>query len=553
MGVPAAWTECTDDARRRRALLLVALVTLAIYLRAAWNGWAIDDAVIAAHPLLQSVRTLPAAIASPWWYPTEHLYRPLSTAVIGVLLLAGHGAAWLPHLVNIGLHALVAMMVTRLCLRWLPLAPSLGAGLFFAVLPAHVEAVATLVATTELLAAAALVGVMLVVTGAEAPTRRRSLLVGVLSAAALASKEGGVAAPVLALAVAWACPAARRHARRWTMSAAAGTVVLLVARLTVLGTLGGDVPNTMFRTLSAGTRVMVAFSLLPWSGAMLFLPVRPAINVSLPPHVVQSPPMGAVAVGVLMVCAGLGALYVHWRRPSVWSLGMVIVAATLAPTSNVLFASGVVLSGRSVYAPSIGAALIFGALLRAATATRVRKFVPMAAALFLAWCAVVSWRDVPVWKSSATALHTAEERSPESYWGPMGLGYLARNEGRPDEALRYFTRAAELSPYDWEMLSDAAALALARGDTASAERWLRTAVTVNPLARRARARLVAVSRARGDTAIVRQLIDDGVLAEPDQRTWRILRDRGASRIAAPCALGCADVEEPPTHVAERDR
>jgi hypothetical protein len=339
------------------------------------------------------------------------------------------------------------------------------------------------------------------------------------------------------------------------MSAAAGTVVLLMARLIVLGTLGGDVPNTMFRTLSTGTRLTVALSLLPWSGAMLFLPVRPAINVSLPPHVVQSPSMAAVAVGVLMVCVGLAALYVHWRRPSAWSLGMVIVAATLAPTSNVLFASGVVLSGRSVYAPSIGAALIVGVSLHVMGATRVRRLVPVAAGSFLAWCAAVSWREVPVWKSSATALHAAEERSPESYWGPMGLAYLARDEGRPEEALKHFTRAAELSPYDWEMLSDAAALALTHGDTARAERWLRTAVTVNPLARRARARLVTLSRARGDSAAVRQLLGEGLRAEPDQRTWVILRDRraDASRIAAPCALGCADVEEPPTHVAERDR
>src|SRR5690349_2769526 len=151
MSAFAARSECTNDLRRRRVPWFVGLVTLVLHARAVLNGWAIDDAVIAAHPLLQSVRTLPAAIASPWWYPTEHLYRPLSTALIGTLLLIGHGAAWLPHLVNILLHALVAVLATRLALRWLPFGASIAAGLFFAVLPAHVEAVATLVATAELL------------------------------------------------------------------------------------------------------------------------------------------------------------------------------------------------------------------------------------------------------------------------------------------------------------------------------------------------------------------------------------------------------------------
>jgi MFS family permease len=555
MGVPATSSEEMGLAQRTRELLLVALVAIVVHAQAAWNGWAIDDAVIAAHPLLQSVRTLPSAIGSPWWYPTEHLYRPLTTAVIGGLLLAGHGAPWLPHVVNVGLHGLVALMVTRLCRRWLPPGPALGAGLFFAVLPAHVEAVVTLVATAELLAAAALLGVMLVVTGDSPPTRGRYLLTGLLSAAALASKEGGVAAPVLALAVAWAHPAARPNAWRWMLAASAGTVVLLAARLPVLGTLGGDIPNTVFRTLDTGTRTMVALALLPWSGAMLFLPVRPAINASPPLHLVQSPPMAAVVLGALMVCAGLASVYVHWRRPSVWSLGLVIVAATLAPTSNVLFASGVALSGRSVYAPSIGAALLIGALLGVLATSRIRQAAPAIAVVFLGWCAVVSWREVPVWRSSEAALRAAEERSPESYWAPMGLAYIAREEGRPDEALRYFTRAASLSPYDWEMLADAAALALTQGDTVIAERWLRTAVTVNPRARRARVWLVALSRARGDTASARRLIEDGLRAEPDMRIWVALGERrgDARRIDAPCALGCADVQEPPSRLAEQRR
>lgn len=504
---------------RSAGLALVGIVAVLLYLPAVWNGLAVDDVVIAAHPLLQSIRTLPAAMSSPWWYPTQHLYRPLSSGLLGILLLAGQGAPWLAHAVNVALHALVAVLVTRLCLRWLPLAASVGAGLFFAVLPAHGEAVATLVALAELLAAAALVATMLVVTRAGPPTRRTRIAVALLSAAALASKEGGVAAPVLALAAAWAYPAARPYAWRWALSALAGTAIMLTARLVVLGALGGDVPHALFRTLATGTRVVTALALLPRSAAMLFLPVRPAINYSPSLLFVQRPQVSLVVLGACMIVAGLVALAVHARRPSVWTLGLVAITALLAPTVNVLFASGVALSGRSVYAPSIGAALLVGALLAWGAGTRARRLVPLAAAGCLLWSAFITWNEVPVWRSSASVLVAAAERGPESYWVHRGQAYAARDAGRPDEAVRHFRMAADLFPLDWEMLTDGATVALAQRDTAAAVRWLHAAIAAYPRSVRARTRLASVTRARGDSAGARRLIEEGLRLDPEQRTW----------------------------------
>src|SRR4051812_28740610 len=93
------------------SLLLVALSALVAYCAAPWNGWAIDDVVIAGQPLLQSFRTLPQAMMSPWWYPNQSLYRPLATGTIGVELLLVAGAPWLSHTINVLLHATAAMLV----------------------------------------------------------------------------------------------------------------------------------------------------------------------------------------------------------------------------------------------------------------------------------------------------------------------------------------------------------------------------------------------------------------------------------------------------------
>jgi hypothetical protein len=505
--------------------LFVALSALVAYLAAPWNGWAIDDVVIAAHPLLQSARTLPEAMVSPWWYPTQHLYRPLATGTIGVELLLGRGAPWLPHATNVLLHAVASVLVARLCRRWLPATASIAAGLYFALLPGHVEAVATLVARAELLATVALLTMLLLVTRSGAPTRRTRLLVALASAAALASKEGGVAAPVLALGAAWAFPAARRHAWRWALAALAGTATMLALRFVVLGELAGDVPHAVFRALSAADRIPVALSMLPTTAGMLFLPIQPAINYSPPIHAVLAPSPVLVGGGALLVLACIAAIVLHVLRPSAWTLGMLIMSATAAPTANVLFASGVVLSGRSVYAPSAGAALLIGAALAWVFTTRLRRAALVATAGYLAACAVLTWKEVRVWRDSQSAIDAAAVRSPDSYWVPMTRAYRARDRGQTREALAQFRSAAELLPFDSEMLSDGAALALAQGDTADATNWLRTAVRVNPRARRARVRLALVMRAQGNAVESRRLLEEGLRVEPDQRSWTELLAR----------------------------
>ena len=347
----------------RRLEAAVASVAAAVYAGSLRNGFAVDDVVIAANPLLQRVRTLPAAMGAPWWYPDPHLYRPLTTLLLGLELRLAGGAAWLPHLVNVALHAGVAVLVMRLARRWISRGAAAGAGVAFAVLPAHAEAVASIVGQAELLAAASLLGLMLIVTRATAPTRSARLAAFALAAAALAAKEGGVAAPALALGAAWAVRGARPHAWRYALSALAGTVVLLLARLIVLGTLGGDRAHPIFRTIGPGRRLLAALSMLPRSAAMLVLPVQPAINYAPPWPSVVHPPAGAVFAGVVLVSVALLALTVHVRRPTVATLALLIVTATLAPTANLLFASGVAVSGRGMYAPSIGSALLIGALL----------------------------------------------------------------------------------------------------------------------------------------------------------------------------------------------
>jgi hypothetical protein len=489
-----------SPAKQYTALIVVALVATIAFIRAPWNGYAMDDPAILANPLLRAADTLPDTLVSAWWWQGGYLYRPLTLFTFAVDQLAGNGAPWLPHTINVVLHALVAVGVTRLYGRFLPTGAALMAGVLFAVLPAHVEAVSSVVGRAELLSALAMVALMLVVTQEQPPTRRARLLAALLSAAALASKEGGVAAPVLALVAAWGWPTQRRHALQWAAAALAGTAAMLLARVLVLGTLGGDLVNLAFRDLSAGRRLIVAFTMLPRAATMLLLPLTPVIDYAPSWAELQQPNPLLAALGVLLVVVALAAFVVHPRRPSAITLGLCITAATLAPTSNLFFASGVVLAPRTLYAPSIGAGLVVGAALAWLWTTRARVVLPYAVAALAAWGFLVTWREVPVWRSSRTALIAMGEHQPDSYKVPVYWAHVALREGRNADALAQYRIAVARFPADHEMLTDGALVALRTHDTTQAIAWLHEALTVSPRSTRARSQLTAILRARGDSA-----------------------------------------------------
>jgi tetratricopeptide (TPR) repeat protein len=215
---------------------------------------------------------------------------------------------------------------------------------------------------------------------------------------------------------------------------------------------------------------------------------------------VRQPRLLLAALGALLVAVAVAAFIRHLRRPGAVTLGICIIAATLAPTSNLIFASGVVLAARTLYAPSIGAGLVVGSALAWLWATRARVVVPYAVAALAAASFLATWREVPVWGSSRSVLIAMGERQPNSYRVPLYWAYVALRQGRNPDALAQFRIAVARFPADHEMLIDGAEVALMTQDTTLAIAWLREALEVSPRSTRARSRLTAILRARGDSA-----------------------------------------------------
>jgi len=503
---------------RWAAPLVVALAAVAVNLGALFDRLALDDMAIFAHPALESWRTLPRALVSPWWYDTGRLYRPLTLLSLGVDRQLAGGAPWLAHAGNLALHAAVAALVVVLARRFIAPWPAVAAGALVALLPVHVEAVASVVGRAELLAALALVALLLVVTRNAPPTRRAEMGVALLAAAALAAKESGAVAPLLAAAAAYAVPQQRAHARRWGIAASCGTLVLLAARVAVLGTIGGDVPHPYFRALSPLARIGVALVNLPRTAAMLLLPIQPAIEEVPPLAAAWHPSVALLCLGAALLLLVLALIVLHLRRPSALTFGACLLAATIAPTSNLIFAEGA-LTARTLYAPSIGAALMAGGVFAWLASRGARSALAVVVATVCVASAVLDAREVRVWRDTPSVIAAMIARRADNYRGHELLAYSARDAGDARGALPQFARAIELFSGDAELLTDGAVVALRVRDTSTAEGWLKTAVQESPRAARARTRLYTILRARGDTRGARVLLIDGLRLEPQQRTW----------------------------------
>jgi len=502
----------------RSAPFVAALAAVVVNFGALFGRLALDDTELFVHPAIASWRTLPGALASPWWYDTGRLYRPLALLSLGVDRQIAGGAPWLAHAENLLLHAAVAALVVVLGRRFLAPWSAFAAGLLVAVLPVHVEAVASVVGRAELLAALALVALLILVTRAAAPTRRAELAAALLAAAALAAKESGAVAPLLAAAAAYAMPHQRAHARRWCEAALCGALALLAARVAVIGAIRGDVPHPFFRALSPLARFGVGLANLPRTAAMLLLPMRPAIEEVPPLASAWHPSVALLCAGVVLLLAVLALVVLHLRRPSALTFGACLLAATIAPTSNLLFAEGA-LTARTLYAPSIGAALMAGAALAWLASRGARPLLVAVVAMVCVASAVVDAGETRVWRDTPSVIAAMVARRTDNYRGHELLAYSLRDARDDRGALPHFARAIELFPGDAELLTNGAVVALRVRDTSTAARWLTTAVQGSPRAARARTRLYTILRARGDARGARRLLIAGLRLEPQQRTW----------------------------------
>ena len=510
-------------------VLLVALAAIVPLLPTLRAAFVYDDTTIVRdNVMLRGWSAVVRVWSEPYW-PTSGvdvsgLYRPLHVALLAVVWNVGGGSALLFHLYALVLYAIVVVAVWWLLRRAVsPAAAALGA-LWFATHPLHVETVASVANSSELLVVGFTIALAwLIAREASADRAATSMrewsapLAGAaLTAAAVLSKESGLLAVPVAMVTAWGWRAAtgalppraplRSMHRLWLACGVALAVSLLV-RAVVLGAPVARVSIAApgLDVLAPHERVAAMLSLWPRIAKMLAWPGQ--LSPYYGPTILPSQRTALATLAVLSVLA-LTAIVVLLarrgdRRPLVASSW---IALTYLPASNLLTATGQLLADRTLFGATVGAALGLGWVVDRVP-RRAGMALVLVCAIAIARGALESARYAVAWSSHRTLWERLVEGSPTEYRGYQLLGIDARERGDTARALPLLARAFVMEPRDRRSRFEYGQVLYATG------RWAQAAQVLAPLLAtgdvRAESRFVAmyldaVGRARGVDAVVEE-------------------------------------------------
>jgi protein O-mannosyl-transferase len=461
----------------RVALFLLILAAALPYLSSLTFGFVYDDlGVIVEVPSRHTwLGVAQAWVQSYWGNPETGLYRPVAQFMYALLWNLGGGKPWIFHLYAIVIHVATTLglwwLLARATNRW---AAFFGA-LLFAVDPVHVEAVANIVNSSEVLVSLfgiACIGVVLRASmRTDGGTRigwGPALLAAGAYALAIGAKESGAGIPAIAFLCLWGWRAAdsgRRPTFRevlvggwrvWALCTVA-LVGVATARYFVLGglTVSQHWVTHEVRNFTFAPRFWTMTAAWPLIGRLLIWPSRLRMHYGSDIVIPLTEPtiwavLSLMSAVIIVVLATLLARRGD-RRPLV---AIAWVAIAFLPASNLLVPTGQLLAERTLYLPSVGVALLaawginqlyvaardIGGNLSAQLVTGV----PLAA--IAVGALLVTYPEVIPWQTNYTLFLHGIEQAPRASrpWQLMGDLYANQNDHK--KAIKYLERAHNLEP-----------------------------------------------------------------------------------------------------------
>jgi hypothetical protein len=467
--------------RNNARALTLALVIAAIvpYLQTLAFGYVLDDTyAIRGNATLNGWSSLGGVWLEQFGGdagPFFGLYRPLTATLFAVVWNGGGKWPLWFHVMAILLHVAATLLVWRLLQRAVARGPALLGTTWFAVHPVHVEAVANITNTSEVLVAiwAILLALHLQRRAAteEPLSWRAALVAGALYLAAMLSKESGAMAAPVALLVAWGwqrdpAPSVSWIVRRWWRVFVTFTVAVLLVAIMRSLVLGGPVTGQPIAALgivdmSAAERISAMMSLIPKIALLLLVP--PGLNPHYGPSTFPASRAAVAMLGVLLLFAAFACAVVLARRRDrrlIVALGLTVLA--FLPASNILVATGQVLAERTLYLSSVGMAMAVAALLErmarfAETRPRTPAWVRAVSLAFLLLTALnaanaIRWTGH--WRNHETLFARMIAADSRGYAGYWLAGVEATLQKRPAEGLALFERAYALEKRDRGLVLD---------------------------------------------------------------------------------------------------
>jgi hypothetical protein len=405
--------------------------------------------------------------------PFFGLYRPLTMTVFAVVFNAGaKWPLWL-HLLALVLHAIATVLVWKLLRRALAWWPAFLAAAWFAVHPLHVEAVANITNTSEVLVAiwTLLLSLFLLRRwGANATSWTTAAIAGLLYLAAMFSKESGAMAAPVAMLILWGwgerSPRATeflKHSGKIIAAFALAVIVVAVSRAVVLGgpVTGKPIAALGLAAMTATEREYAMVSLVPRIVRLLLWP--PGVNPHYGPSTFPEQRVAYVALGLAILGAAVGlAAWRSRRADRRWLAALGVALLSFLPASNILVATGQVLAERTLYLPSVGAAMLAGVAIERVSAwmrsrglgARWGQIAAGALGLLLLLSAARAMRWTQHWRSHDRLFARMIAADPAGYAGYWLAGVEATLQKRPTEGLALFEKAYALERRDRGLVLD---------------------------------------------------------------------------------------------------
>lgn len=506
--------------RVRRRLVLSAFVfavALMLYIPSLHYGFVWDDrSLILENRYLHDPGQLAQNLTGDFFRRSEDPttighWRPLVTATYMADWALDGGRPRLFHAHNAFLHGVCAALLALLAIELgFSDTAALAAGLLFAVLPAHVEAVAWISGRTDLLCG--LFVILALVLDVRASRTGRLPGRGLAAAStflALLAKEMAVVVPVATALRAVLLPgegeSSLRPGRRawraaWPHLAAIATYAAV--RFGILGIAPKE-------AAAAGAGRFALF-LTWWSAFLEYVRVLVwPVHLGIVPTVALERSIFAprVVAGVALFVLAAAAAWRLRRRVPVASWSMACFLASFAPVANVVVAvrapAGVDFpwAERFLFVPTFFAALAAAAIVlpqeKEGAPARGRPFVVAAVTALIVLFAGRSILREEAWKSQRALFEATVRDTPGDSLAQATLGAALDDAGDTRAAEEHYREAIRLAPENAIAHFDLGNLLRARGDLDSAEAEYREAIRIRPAYPQAWLNLGLVEASRG--------------------------------------------------------
>jgi hypothetical protein len=469
--VTAPEVPVTTPRLSRRSLVLtiaaLALLTAGPLLPTLRSSFVYDDTqIIGANETIRGWGSLLHVWMKPYWPDgaAMGLYRPVQIALISTVYNVGGGKPIWFHLYALLLTVLTSVAVWWLLRRAVGRTPALVAALWFAVHPLHVEPVASVANSSELLVVLCTVAIVALLGAWPAEPARpsrdwlRALLVGVIAAAAVLSKESGIIALPLAALTVWGWTRrsdalvptrafARENFRVWIAGALCVGAALTARAIVLAATVTSfSLAPVGLEGLTAEARVRSVISLWPRIVQMILWPadLSPLYGAAiLPDH------RGAIALASIAIAAAITtAAIVEARRGDRRPLTALFwMGAAYLPASNLFAAVGPLVSDRTLFGVTVGVAMAL-----AWTLDRMplfyRRVATVLCALVIARAVVVTTRYALDWTNHRMLWTRLTTLFPDEHVGHHMLGLSLWAHGDTGRALVEVGRGLAMSPED---------------------------------------------------------------------------------------------------------